>query len=390
MSSAPSPQHLRDQFAQRFGRPCEVVARAPGRVNLIGEHTDYNEGFVLPMALEQSTWVAAAARDDGQVRAVALDVNDAQTWPVDDWNGQRRPDWTSYIAGVAALLRQRGAHLDGADVLVRSDVPVGGGLSSSAALEVAVAKALIHVAGEAIQSTEVADLCRMAEHKFAGVPCGIMDQFVSLLARAGCAFLLDCRARTWDHVPLRLGDYVVLVVDSGVKHKLATGEYAVRQRQCQQAVAYLQRVNPGVRALRDVDAATVRAHATEMEPEAVARALHVTSENERTVAAAAALRRGDLPELGRLMAGSHRSLRDDYQVSCRELDLLVDIVSAVPGVLGARMTGGGFGGCIVAIAHRASLPQIEAALRARYDAAGLGPARTLRSHAGAGASIEYS
>ncbi len=383
-----SPQQLHDSFEQRFGRPCEVVARAPGRVNLIGEHTDYNDGFVLPMALEQSTWVAAAPRDDGLVRAVSLDVHDDQTWPADDWRADGYPDWTSYVAGVAALLRQRGAHLPGCDVLIASEVPVGGGLSSSAALEVATAKALIHVAGEAIQSTEVADLCRAAEHKFAGVPCGIMDQFVSLLAKAGCAFLLDCRARTWDHVPLRLGDCVVLIVDSGVKHKLAAGEYAIRQKQCQQAVEYMRRVNPNVKALRDVDVETVRAHAAEMEPEAVARALHVTSENRRTRAAAEALRRGDLPEVGRLMAASHRSLRDDYQVSCRELDLLVDIVGAVPGVLGARMTGGGFGGCIVAIARESSLPQIEAALRAKYDGAGNGPARTLRSRPGPGASIE--
>ena len=380
---------LAEAFTDRFGRPCAAIASAPGRVNLIGEHTDYNDGFVLPMALEQRTQVAVAPRDDQQIRAAAIDLNEECTWPLTDWNAESYPHWTSYIAGIAALLRRRGAHLAGADILIRSAVPVGSGLSSSAALGVATAKALIQLSGEAIGTTEVADLCRAAEHEFAGVPCGIMDPFISLLGQADTALLLDCRSRTWQHIPLRLDGHTVVIVNSGVRHELAAGEYALRQKQCAAAVAYFQRLNPSVRALRDVDVALVRAHALQLDPLAAARALHVTTENARTFQAAEALRRGDLATLGRLMAESHRSLRDDYEVSCRELNQLVNIVSRVAGVVGARMTGAGFGGCIVAIARSDALPLIEAAVRAQYDAAGFGPARVWTSRPGPGAAVDF-
>jgi len=364
------------------------VARAPGRVNLIGEHTDYNDGFVLPMALEHCTRVAAATRDDGLLHVIAHDIGRERSWPSEHWNADEQPHWTSYIAGVASLLRQRGAVLTGCDLLVTSDVPLGGGLSSSAALEVAAALALANLAEFQITPVELADLCRAAEHEFAGVPCGIMDQYVSALAQAGCAFLLDCRSHAWEHIPLPLDGHVVLVVNSGVRHKLATGEYAVRQRQCHQAVEFFRRPDPTVRALRDVSVETVLSSAEKMEPKAAARARHVTSENQRTLAAADALRRGDLAELGRLMLESHRSLRDDYEVSCQELDLLVEVVAAVPGVLGARMTGGGFGGCAVAIADNDSVPQVRAAVSEEYDSTGHGPARVLLSRPGPGATIE--
>jgi len=389
MSPPPRRPPLREVFEQRFGRPCAVVARAPGRVNLIGEHTDYNDGFVLPMALEQCTWVAAGPRADGRLRAVTLDLDAEQTWPVDDWRAEQSPAWTSYVAGVAGLLRRRGVPLSGADVLIRSDVPVGGGLSSSAALEVATALALTGLARTTLAPVELADLCRAAEHQFARVPCGIMDQYVSVLAQADCAFLLDCRQRTWEHIPLRLGEHVVLVVNSGVRHELAAGEYAARQEQCRRAVAFFRGVDPAVRALRDVNEETVRQHAVHLEPKILARARHVTAENARTLAAAEALRRGDLAEFGRLMSASHVSLRDDYEVSCRELDRLVDVVSAVPGVLGARMTGGGFGGCIVSIAHHASVAEIQAAVQQQYDAAGDGPASILLTRPGPGAALDF-
>jgi len=383
-------RQLRDQFARRFGRPATAVTRAPGRVNLIGEHTDYNDGFVLPMALEQSTWVAAALRDDQQAHLVSLDLDSEQSWPLDGWSRETCPHWTSYVAGVATLLRRRGARLAGFDLMLRSDVPVGSGLSSSAALEVATALALAQLAGEPLESRELADLCRSAEHEFAGVPCGIMDQYISVLGKGDAALLLDCRSREYEHIPLRLGAHVVLVVNSGVKHELAGGEYAKRQQQCQAAVRYFQQLNPQVRSLRDVTVETVRAHASQMEPLAAARALHVTSENQRTLDAAEALRQGRLAELGPLLAGSHRSLRDDYEVSCRELDRLVEIVSAVPGVIGARMTGGGFGGCIVALARQDCVPDVAAALAAQYDAVEPVQSRLIESRPGPGASIEFA
>ena len=389
MPRQPHVRQLREDFAQRFGRPCTVAARAPGRVNLIGEHTDYNEGFVLPMALEQSTWVAAAPRDDGLVRAASRELGHEAVWPVEGGISRGDPEWARYVAGVAILLQRAGASLRGCDLLVQSDVPVGGGLSSSAALEVAVALALAQITGREFRTTDLADLCRAAEHEFAGVPCGLMDQYVCLLAQAERALLLDCRARTWEHVPLPLRDHVVLIVNSGVRHNLVAGEYAARQVECRRAVAYFHGLNPAVRALRDVNVETVEAHAGRLDSKAAARALHVTTENKRTLAAVAALRKGDLEEFGRLLCASHISLRDGYEVSCRELDLLVALLGAVPGVLGARLTGGGFGGCIVALAQRGSLRDVETIVREKYDGAGYGPARVLYGRPGSGATLEF-
>jgi len=389
MPSAPRTPSVREQFERVFGHPCAVVARAPGRVNLIGEHTDYNDGFVFPMALEQCTWVAAAPRSDGRVRSVAADLPDDRTWPVAEWARESLPHWTAYVAGVAALLRARAPHFAGADLLITSTVPVGSGLSSSAALEVATAAALAALGDLALPPTALADLARRAEHEYAGVPCGIMDQYISVLGRPGAALLLDCRGRTWEHVPLALPGHTFVIVNSGVRHKLASGEYAARQQQCQTAVAHFRRLRPEVRALRDVTPGEVAAEVARLDATVAARARHVVTENERTLAAAGALRRGDLAEFGRLMRASHVSLRDDYQVSCRELDLLVEIIGAVSGVRGVRMTGGGFGGCVVALAETDCVPRIEAALREQYDAAGNGPAQLILSRPGAGAAVEY-
>ncbi len=355
---------LREEFLARFGRPAEVTARAPGRVNLIGEHTDYNEGFVLPVALEQSTWVACAPRCDQSVCAATLNLHDQRRWSLEGPPGPDLPLWTRYVAGVAALLRRRGARLGGFDLLIASDVPVGGGLSSSAALEVSAALALASLAGEPLASEELADLCRAAEHEFAGVPCGIMDQYICLLARAGCALLLDCRSRTWEHVPCRLDGHVFLLIDSGVRHELARGEYARRQEECRRGVMHFQRINPVVRALRDVSLESVRAQALQLDPVVAARCLHVAAENERTLAAARALRRGELAELGRLLSESHRSLRQDFEVSCPELDRIVERVGRVPGVLGARLTGGGFGGWVIALVRSDCLEAVRGALSA--------------------------
>jgi galactokinase len=385
----PQPARQLEQcFQERFGIPPAAVARAPGRVNLIGEHTDYNDGFVLPVALEQSTRVAAAPRADSVMQVVARDLDDTQSWPIDDWQQDQHPHWTSYVAGVAALLRNSGAPLPGCNLLIHSEVPIGGGLSSSAALEVATAQALATLGDVQLAPTRLADLARAAEHQFARVPCGIMDQYVSVLAQADCAFLLDCRTREWQQIPLRLVDDVVLIVDSGVKHSLAAGEYAIRQEQCTAAVEYFRQVDPQIRALRDVSEELIARHAGQMEAKAAARARHVVTENARTLAAADALRHNDLDEFGRLMLASHQSLRDDYEVSCAELDLLVDIIREVPGVRGVRMTGGGFGGCVVAIAQRECVAPVKAALQQKYDAAGRGPARVILTRPGQGASIE--
>lgn len=381
---------LRSLFAERFGRECRVVARAPGRVNLIGEHTDYNDGFVLPIATRQETWVAGSARDDGLLRVFSHELADERSWSIDDWPGDVLPHWTSYVAGVAALLRRRGLDLAGAELFVRSTVPPGGGLSSSAALEVATALTLIRLAGATLSDAELIDLCRQAEHEFAGVPCGLMDQSVCVGARERTAFLLDCRTRQHEHIPCELGGHTLLVIDSGVRHELAAGEYARRLEQCRQAVARLRESAPAIRSLRDATTELVARESERLGPLLAARARHVVSENERTLAAAAALRAGRLPDLGRLMNASHRSLRDDYEVSCAELDALVGIVTKVDGVLGARLTGGGFGGCVIALARKQSTPAVAQALRERYDPARVQPARLLQTSPGRGASVEFA
>lgn len=379
-----------DEFKTLFGRPCEVIARAPGRVNLIGDHTDYNDGFVLPLAVERHTRVSVARRNDGRVRAHSVATGETAEWPIDDWAADQYPHWTSYVAGVASLLRQRGARLNGCDLLIQSNVPLGSGLSSSAALEVAIAKVLTCLSGEALDSNDVADLCREAEHRFAGVPCGIMDQLASLLSKRDTALLLDCRTRAYEHIPFTLPDHVILIIDSGVRHALGQTAYSRRVDECRQAVEHFRRLNPAVRALRDVTIETVRAQMLQMSPVVAARAHHVVSENRRVQAAAEALRRNDVESLGPLMEASHRSLKDDYEVSCVELDEIVAAMSALRGVVGCRMTGAGFGGCVVAIVRRDARETIHAELT--HSAAKLGrqPWVTLETRAGDGATIEMA
>lgn len=358
---------LSTEFQERYSRAPESIARAPGRVNLIGEHTDYNDGFVLPIAVHLETTVLGATRTDGRVRAFSRQFNALAEWSLTAFDSAHQPPWTRYVAGVLALLKRRGAHLQGCDLLIHSTVPVGGGLSSSAALEVAVALAAADLVGEPIESQELIDLCHDAEHEFAGVPCGIMDQSASLLSRAGHALLLDCRTRLITHVPCPKRGHVFVVVDSGQRHSLDEGEYAARREQCAQATQYFAGIHANVRALRDVTFDTVRAHVAEMEPLAALRAMHVTGENERTRAAAEALRAGDLARFGKLMNESHRSLRDYYQVSTPVIEKLVRTIAADSGVLGVRLTGAGFGGCVVAFATEAAVP----AIRTRLEAAGL-------------------
>jgi galactokinase len=340
---------LRSAFAARYGRPATAVARAPGRVNLLGEHTDYNEGFALPVALRDSLWFACAPRSDDRITLFSANLDQsADTTAAADpaaW-----PTWSRYVLGVAALLRGRGAHLGGFDALIDGDLPMNSGLSSSAAVEVAAALALSALAGEALVTNELIDLCCEAERRFAGMPCGVMDQTASLLGREAHALLLDCRDRRVEHVPLNLRGHEFFIVHSGVPRRLADSEYARRRAECAAAVQYFKALNPQVRALRDVTVETVRAQALQMPPLAAARALHVVTENRRTLDGVNALRSGDAATFGRLMNESHRSLRDDYEVSLPAVDDLVARLAALPGVRGARLTGAGFGGSIVGLA----------------------------------------
>jgi len=380
---------MRERFAGRFGGACQVIARAPGRVNLIGDHTDYNDGFVLPIATQQALRIAGAARDDSILRVYSADRNEERTWPIGSWTSGDHPGWTAYVAGVAELLLGGATSAGGCDLLIESTIPTGGGLSSSAALEIGVGLAISEVNDIRLPPTDLIDLCRRVEHEFAGVHCGLMDQTASLLAEAGTALLLDCRSREIRHIPCELADHVFVVVDSGIRHELADGEYSRRQEECLRAVDYLQISLPEIHALRDVSTELLELHVMDMDPLPAARARHVVSENERTLAAADALERGEPRRFGRLMTESHRSLRDDYQVSCPELDMLARLMTDMDGMLGARMTGGGFGGCVVALAEQTAVPWVKERLATQYQTpAGEAP-KVICASPSSGASIEY-
>jgi galactokinase len=344
------------------------VFQAPGRVNLIGEHTDYNEGFVFPMAIGFTTRVAAAPRAGRRIQAFSENLQTAHTCDLDD-PGPPRGCWGDYLTGVAVLLQRTGVGLCGADLLIESDVPVGAGLSSSAALEVSVALALAGVAGVEVDRLRLARLCQQAEHEFAGARCGLMDQFTACFGREGHALCLDCRTLEYEAAPLPAGVAVVLC-NSMVRHELAAGEYNHRRHDCETAAAAL-----GVRALRDVTPARLAHEDGRLAPRLLRRARHVVTENERVQQAAAALRRGDAAAFGALMFASHESLRADFEVSCAELDTLVALARQAPGVLGARMTGGGFGGCTVNLVEADLAPAFAEFMRAGYlRATGIEPA----------------
>jgi len=364
-ASAVDPAVLSARFRQMFdGDP--RVFRAPGRVNLIGEHTDYNDGFVMPVALELSCWVAAAVRTDRTITVHSLNADQTAFIHVDA-APQRTGTWVDYIAGVAAMLREHGANA-GASLLVHSEVPAGAGLSSSAALEVAVATALLDLAGVSLDPTTIARLCRRAENDVVGAAVGIMDQYTAVHARAGAALMLDCRALRHHPIPVP-SEVRIVACNSMVRHSIADGEYNQRRAECAVAAAMLKERHPGVTSLRDADLLQLEESRERLGDVLYRRARHVISENARVILAAHALQTGDLAALGPLMADSHASLRHDFEVSVPELDLLVEAATGLAGVYGARMTGGGFGGCTVNLVHEASVEVFRGAVTERYEAA---------------------
>jgi galactokinase len=347
--------------------------RAPGRVNLIGEHTDYNDGFVLPMAIDRETCVAARARDDRRVRLYSLNVDEHAEFDLDAPGERERGIWLDYIEGIAHALERRGVRLRGAELAISSDVPVGAGLSSSAALEVSAGLALASLAGVEVDRVTLALAGQEAEHTYVGAKVGIMDQFIAALGQAGHALLIDCRTLETKAIPIDTTETVIAICDTRVKHELSASEYNTRRAECEQGVELLRRMGlHGIRALRDVSEADLEEYGGAL-PEVVGRRCrHVVTENARTLAAADALAGGRLEEMGQLMLASHASLSRDYEVSCRELDLLVAIAmsDAVGGAtLGARMTGGGFGGCTVNLVRRDALADFSETITREYTAA---------------------
>jgi galactokinase len=334
-----------ERFRGRFGGDPHVY-RAPGRVNLIGEHTDYNEGFAMPAAIEFYCWVAAGAREDRKLNIYSEEFSAAAGADLSSMARQPSKTWSDYPIGVALQLEQAGFRLRGANLLIESEVPIGAGLSSSAAIEVATALALADQSGWSPERLQLALLCQRAENEFVGARVGIMDQFVSLYGQKNHTLMLDCRALSFES--LLIPDSIKLVISNTmVKHELASSEYNRRRADCEEAVRRLAEFLPGIRALRDVSAEQLGRYRSMISEVTYKRALHVVGENARVLDSAEALRSGDIARFGMRMAESHRSLRDLYEVSCKELDLMVDLAYQQRGVFGARMTGGGFGGATI-------------------------------------------
>jgi galactokinase len=383
--------HITAEFQQHYGRPPRWIVAAPGRVNVIGEHTDYNDGFVLPMAIERYAIMAADAPPPGSVSAASnISIYDAHfhesaTIDISAPINKGLPKWSNYIRGVLAGFQNRGQKIPALDIAFMSTVPLGGGLSSSAALEVCTATLMEAATGKKIDPIEKALLAQKAEHDFAGVPCGIMDQFISALGREGHLLLLDCRTRKTELVPMSDPSVALLVINTNVKHELSGGEYAKRRAECEEAAKIL-----GVASLRDATANQLESAKNKMSEVVYRRARHVIGEIERTVHAAEGVRASNWPGVGNLMYASHASLRDDYEVSCTELDVVVEIAEDIGyqgGVYGCRMTGGGFGGCCVALVKAVSVDAITKKISADYKARTGIEAVIFSSRPAAGATI---
>ncbi|HLM60584.1 MAG TPA: galactokinase, partial [Pyrinomonadaceae bacterium] len=329
-------------------------------------HTDYNDGFVLPMAIEYEAVVAAAAREDRKIRVRSINLDQADEINLDAPAQKQRGSWLDFIEGVARILERQNINLRGADLLISSDVPTGAGLSSSAALEISVGLALVEISGSVIDKKTLALVGQKAEHEFVGAKVGIMDQYVSAMGKKGHALLIDCRSLEARQVLFSSDETALVICDSKVKHNLSSSEYNTRRAECEEGVRILQNFLPEITHLRDVGIEDFERYQTHLPEIIEKRCRHVIMENARTLQAANVLEKNDLTEFGRLMWLSHASLRDDYQVSCRELDLLVKIAEDSSFALGARMTGGGFGGSTVNLVARRNLTEFTEMIRAEY------------------------
>lgn len=378
---------LEQEFTESFGHPPEFIASAPGRVNLIGEHTDYNDGFVFPVAIDKYLHIAASKRSDRQVHLHALNMNETCIFSLDSSDDSRTPAWSNYLKGVAHLLEElvlqdTGHTLKGMSAVITGNVPISAGLSSSAALEVASALAFLGACGLEVANTsissnsnnelielppmELAALCQRAEHEFAGVKCGIMDQSISLLGKADHALFLDCRSLEYKQVPLNLTDVLIVICNTNVKRELASSEYNKRRAECENGVKILQRWMPSITSLRDVSLENIKKYEAELPQITQKRCRYVVEENTRVQNAVSALTAKDIDSFGNFMNASHAGLRDDYEVSCNELNVLTEIAQSIDGVIGARMTGAGFGGCTVNLVHREAVETLRNRVMKEY------------------------
>lgn len=361
---------MRGLFRKAFGGDAGgvVVSRAPGRVNLIGGHTDYNEGYVLPATIERYIYVAARPREDDKVNMCAADYGEKASFNLDHLVFDEEHLWANYVIGVADVMIKEGHNLSGADMVVRGDIPREAGLRSSGAMEMAAARMFDEIFHLEIDPMDLAYIGKSAENDFVGVQCGIMDQFVSALGRHNHALFIDCRTKEYDHIPLN-PDFSIVVANTAVKRELASSAYNERRRQCMEGVRILKGSLPRIKALRDVSPEEFERYGRDL-PEAIRkRCRHVIAENARVMEAVGALKDGKMERLGELMYESHVSLRDDYEVSCLELDALMEAAREIPGTVGARMTGAGFGGCTVNLVRKENVRNFVRMIKDRYGAA---------------------
>jgi galactokinase len=374
---------IKTTHAERFkAEPAVFVA--PGRVNLIGEHTDYSEGFVMPAAIDFATWAAVTPRDDDKIAIYSENFHESVSHDSDEVPAHASHHWSDYPIGVLTILRHSGVELPGFNLTLTGDVPLGAGLSSSASVEVATMQALLSLSKSQFPPPEIALLCQRAENEFVGTKSGIMDQFISCCGVAGHALLLDCRDLSFRLAPIPDGISLV-ICNTMVKHSHAGGEYNIRRSEMEAGVDVLRKHRPEIRVLRDATMEDLGRWGGEMTVNSLKRCRHVISENDRTVAAANALERHDLKSVGRLMAAAHVSYRDDFEASCREADILVDLAGREEGCVGARLTGGGFGGCTVNLVETGAAERFVANISKSYRKATGIQAEVYRSLASAGA-----
>ncbi len=355
-------------FLENFDGQPTHLSIAPGRVNLIGEHTDYNDGFVLPVAIEHDVRLVYRRRDDRTVRLYSLEFDAWAEFSLDSLVYDEKLFWANYVMGVAWALQEQGIALTGLEGVVSGNVPRGSGLSSSAALEVCCARAFLQAAGVDLPGPQIALATQRAENKFVGVNSGIMDQFISVMGQADHALLIDCRSLDYELIPFPKGAALV-IGNTRASRSLASSAYNQRRTECEAGVAVLKTVLPTITALRDVTSAQLEAHKALLDPVVYRRCRHVIGENERVIATTQALAAGDLEQVGELMNASHASLRDDYEVSSPALDAMVDAMRSAPGVLGARLTGAGFGGCAVALVRAGGEEAVSNAIYHHYPQA---------------------
>ena len=363
---------MREAVAKHFGGKPQLIVRAPGRVNLIGEHTDYNEGFVFPVAIDREMLVAAAPSENGQIRAFSLDYGELVSFDLKQIERSSDASWSNYFRAVLDTLNKGGYQIRGFDAVLSGNVPQGAGLSSSAAFEVAVATTCNALFNLGISKKDIALLSQKSENEFIGVQCGIMDQFISALGEDDSALMIDCKDLSYKAVPLHLssGGYSIVITNSGVRRGLVDSEYNARRNECTEGARLLsQLTGRAIKTLRDATTEDLRTHGDSMPEKVYRRSKHVVFENQRVINAVEALENGDISRLGKLMNESHDSMRDDFEISCAEIDLLVKLTQEFPGVAGARLTGAGFGGCTVAVIESGEVENYKNKLIPKYESA---------------------